>query len=95
MSSKVSATPGTSSMSKRPRDDEDAAVVADTETNQEDPSRAPVSKKVRIIQRVGPEVRRGSLYRNLNRLLERNRQFHTLSGTELFFPGGGVGRGQY
>lgn len=44
-------------MSKRPRDDEDAAVVADTETNQEDPSRAPLSKKVRIIQRVGPEVR--------------------------------------
>lgn len=58
-------------MSKRPRDDEDAAVVADTETNQEEPSRAPVSKKVRIIQRVGPEVRRESLYGNLNRLLER------------------------
>lgn len=43
-------------MSKRPREDEDAAVVADTETTQEDPSRAPVSKKVRIIQRVDPEV---------------------------------------
>lgn len=49
-------------MSKRPREEEDAAaaaaVVADTETSQEDPSRAPVSKKVRIIQRVDPEVRK-------------------------------------
>lgn len=50
-------------MSKRPRDEEDAAVVADTETNQEDPSRAPVSKKVRIIQRVGPEVRKVIIYK--------------------------------
>lgn len=51
--SQVSAAPGTSSMSKRPREEEDAA---DTETTQEDPTRAPGLKKVRIIQRVDPEV---------------------------------------
>lgn len=50
-------------MSKRPREEEDAAVVADTETTQEDPSRAPVPKKVRIIQRVGPEVRKVIMYK--------------------------------
>lgn len=58
MSPPVSAAPGTSSMSKRPREEEDAAaVVADTESTQEDASRAPVSKKMCIIQRVDPEVR--------------------------------------
>ncbi|XP_034557497.1 translocated promoter region b, nuclear basket protein isoform X3 [Notolabrus celidotus] len=52
----VSATPGTSSMSKRPREEEEStSMVTDTETNQEDPSRAPIPKKLRIIQRVGPE----------------------------------------
>ncbi|XP_035767448.1 translocated promoter region b, nuclear basket protein [Neolamprologus brichardi] len=52
----VSATPGTSAMSKRPREEEEtASVVADTEATQEDTSRAPISKKLRIIQRVGPE----------------------------------------
>lgn len=45
-------------MSKRPREEEEtASVVADTEATQEDTSRAPISKKLRIIQRVGPEVR--------------------------------------
>ncbi|KAM7011947.1 translocated promoter region b, nuclear basket protein [Tautogolabrus adspersus] len=52
----VSATPGTSSMSKRPRDEEESStMVTDTETTQEDSSRAPIPKKLRIIQRVGPE----------------------------------------
>ncbi|XP_071342326.1 translocated promoter region b, nuclear basket protein isoform X2 [Trachinotus anak] len=52
----VSATPGTSSMSKRPREEEESTtMVTDTEATQEDPSRAPISKKLRIIQRVGPE----------------------------------------
>lgn len=56
--SPVSATPGTSAMSKRPREEEEtASVVTDTEATQEDTSRAPISKKLRIIQRVGPEVR--------------------------------------
>lgn len=56
----VSATPGTSSMSKRPRDEEEStSIVTDTETPQEDTSRAPIPKKLRIIQRVGPEVRNG------------------------------------
>lgn len=59
-SSLVSATPGTSSMSKRPREEEESAtMVTDTEATQEDTSRAPIPKKLRIIQRVGPEVRRG------------------------------------
>uniref|UniRef100_A0A3Q3GMK6 Nucleoprotein TPR n=1 Tax=Labrus bergylta TaxID=56723 RepID=A0A3Q3GMK6_9LABR len=52
----VSATPGTSSMSKRPREEEESStMVTDTETTQEDSSRAPIPKKLRIIQRVGPE----------------------------------------
>nr|XP_040040148.1 translocated promoter region b, nuclear basket protein [Gasterosteus aculeatus aculeatus] len=52
----VSATPGTSSMSKRPREEEEIApVLPDTESTQEDTSRAPIPKKLRIIQRVGPE----------------------------------------
>uniref|UniRef100_A0A8C9ZSN7 Nucleoprotein TPR n=1 Tax=Sander lucioperca TaxID=283035 RepID=A0A8C9ZSN7_SANLU len=56
----VSATPGTSSMSKRPREEEESAtMVTDTESTQEDTSRAPIPKKLRIIQRVGPEVSRG------------------------------------
>ncbi|XP_041646505.1 translocated promoter region b, nuclear basket protein [Cheilinus undulatus] len=51
----VSATPGTISMSKRPREEEESStMVTDTETTQED-SRAPIPKKLRIIQRVGPE----------------------------------------
>uniref|UniRef100_A0A672ZH31 Nucleoprotein TPR n=1 Tax=Sphaeramia orbicularis TaxID=375764 RepID=A0A672ZH31_9TELE len=55
----VSATPGTSSMTKRPRDEEEStSLVTDTETPQEDTARGPISKKLRIIQRVGPEVRR-------------------------------------
>ncbi|XP_034736261.1 translocated promoter region b, nuclear basket protein isoform X1 [Etheostoma cragini] len=52
----VSATPGTSSMSKRPREEEESAtMVTDTESTQEENSRAPIPKKLRIIQRVGPE----------------------------------------
>ncbi|XP_069009311.1 translocated promoter region b, nuclear basket protein isoform X2 [Embiotoca jacksoni] len=52
----VSATPGTSAMSKRPREEDDSnAVLTDTEATQEDTSRAPIPKKLRIIQRVGPE----------------------------------------
>lgn len=58
--SQVSATPGTSSMSKRPREEEESAtLVTDTEATQDDTSRAPIPKKLRIIQRVGPEVRKG------------------------------------
>lgn len=46
-------------MSKRPRDEEESTtIVTDTEATQEDGSRASKSKKPRIIQRVGPEVRR-------------------------------------
>ncbi|XP_041861765.1 translocated promoter region b, nuclear basket protein [Melanotaenia boesemani] len=52
----VSATPGTSAMSKRPREEEESSnVVTDTEATQEDNSRAPIPKKLRIIQRVDPE----------------------------------------
>ncbi|XP_028258741.1 translocated promoter region b, nuclear basket protein [Parambassis ranga] len=52
----VSATPGTSAMPKRPREDEESnTMVPDTEATQEDTSRAPMPKKLRIIQRVGPE----------------------------------------
>ncbi|XP_072245246.1 translocated promoter region b, nuclear basket protein isoform X3 [Leuresthes tenuis] len=52
----VSATPGTSTMSKRPREEEEnSPVVTDTEATQEDAPRAPISKKLRIIQIVGPE----------------------------------------
>lgn len=56
--SQVSATPGTSTMSKRPREEEESTstMVTDTEAPQEDTSRAPIPKKLRIIQRVGPEV---------------------------------------
>uniref|UniRef100_A0A3B4WVR4 Nucleoprotein TPR n=1 Tax=Seriola lalandi dorsalis TaxID=1841481 RepID=A0A3B4WVR4_SERLL len=58
--SPVSATPGTSSMSKRPREEEESTtMVTDTEATQDDNSRAPIPKKLRIIQRVGPEVRKG------------------------------------
>lgn len=47
----------TSSMSKRPREEEqDNSTVTDTETPQEDSSEPPIPKKLRIIQRVGPEV---------------------------------------
>uniref|UniRef100_A0A1A8U2U2 Nucleoprotein TPR n=1 Tax=Nothobranchius furzeri TaxID=105023 RepID=A0A1A8U2U2_NOTFU len=52
----VSATPGTSALSKRPREEEESSVVtAETETTQEDTSRTPIAKKLRMIQRVGPE----------------------------------------
>ncbi|XP_026200852.1 translocated promoter region b, nuclear basket protein isoform X2 [Anabas testudineus] len=51
----VSATPGTSAMAKRPREEEESTtIVTDTEATQED-TRAPIPKKLRIIQRVGPE----------------------------------------
>ncbi|KAK1896767.1 Nucleoprotein TPR [Dissostichus eleginoides] len=51
----VSATPG-SSMSKRPREEEEStAMLTDTDSTQEDTSRAPIPKKLRIIQIVGPE----------------------------------------
>lgn len=44
-------------MSKRPRDEEESAsLVTETETGQDDTSRVPIPKKLRIIQRVGPEV---------------------------------------
>lgn len=52
--SQVPAAAGTSSMPKRPGGKEDAAVVAATETNQEDPFRASVSKNVRLVHRVNP-----------------------------------------
>ncbi|XP_077439569.1 translocated promoter region b, nuclear basket protein isoform X2 [Vanacampus margaritifer] len=54
----VSATPGSSSsLSKRPREEDESSstVVTDTDAAQEDITRAPISKKLRIIQRVGPE----------------------------------------
>uniref|UniRef100_UPI003AADA419 translocated promoter region b, nuclear basket protein n=1 Tax=Centroberyx gerrardi TaxID=166262 RepID=UPI003AADA419 len=52
----VSATPGTSTMSKRPREEEDSTtMVIDTDTTQDDSSEPPIPKKLRIIQRVGPE----------------------------------------
>ncbi|XP_023810077.1 nucleoprotein TPR isoform X3 [Oryzias latipes] len=52
----VSATSGSSAMSKRPREEEESStMVTETEATQEDTSRAPVPKKLRIIQRVGPE----------------------------------------
>ncbi|KAJ4943788.1 hypothetical protein JOQ06_006283 [Pogonophryne albipinna] len=51
----VSATPG-SSMSKRPREEEESTTMLnDTDSTQEDTSRAPIPKKLRIIQIVGPE----------------------------------------
>ncbi|XP_077389339.1 translocated promoter region b, nuclear basket protein isoform X2 [Festucalex cinctus] len=54
----VSATPGSSSsLSKRPREEDESSstVVTDTDAPLEDTSRAPIPKKMRIIQRVGPE----------------------------------------
>ncbi|XP_015241685.1 PREDICTED: nucleoprotein TPR-like isoform X4 [Cyprinodon variegatus] len=52
----VSATPGSSAMSKRPREEEEnSAAFTEVEPTQEDTSRAPIPKKLRIIQRVGPE----------------------------------------
>ncbi|KAK0150428.1 Nucleoprotein TPR [Merluccius polli] len=54
----VSATPGTSSMSKRPREEEQdssSTMVTETDAPQEDPLDPPLTKKLRIIQRVGPE----------------------------------------
>ncbi|MED6273421.1 hypothetical protein CHARACLAT_006124, partial [Characodon lateralis] len=52
----VSATPGTSAMSKRPREEEESnAAFTEVEATPEDTPRAPISKKLRIIQRVGPE----------------------------------------
>lgn len=50
----VSATPG-SSMSKRLREEEQEGTSADTETPEE-PSELPTPKKLRLVQRVGPEV---------------------------------------
>ncbi|XP_077462726.1 translocated promoter region b, nuclear basket protein isoform X2 [Stigmatopora argus] len=54
----VSATPGSSSsVSKRPREEDESTstMVTDTEAPQEDTPRVPISKKLRLIQRVGPE----------------------------------------
>ncbi|XP_057697331.1 translocated promoter region b, nuclear basket protein isoform X1 [Corythoichthys intestinalis] len=54
----VSATPGSSSsVSKRAREEDESTstMVTDTEALQEDSSRAPIPKKLRFIQRVGPE----------------------------------------
>ncbi|KAL4635951.1 nucleoprotein TPR-like [Arapaima gigas] len=50
----VSATPG-SSMSKRPRDEEQESPAEAVETTQEEPAEMPIPKKLRIIQRVNPE----------------------------------------
>lgn len=81
-------------MSKRPRGEEEDA--ADTETSQEDPSRAPALKKVRIIQRVDPEVSNvvtetdssfQSEWKNLN-------ASHSVCHYWLFFPGGDADGGQ-
>ncbi|XP_060934177.1 translocated promoter region b, nuclear basket protein [Limanda limanda] len=55
-SSMFGAVSGTSSMSKRPREEEESSsMVTDTEAPPEDTPRAPIPKKLRIIQRVGPE----------------------------------------
>uniref|UniRef100_A0A8C9WPJ3 Nucleoprotein TPR n=1 Tax=Scleropages formosus TaxID=113540 RepID=A0A8C9WPJ3_SCLFO len=51
----VSATPG-SSITKRPRDEEQESPAEAVEATQEEPAELPVPKKLRIIQRVGPEV---------------------------------------
>ena len=54
----LSPVSGTSSMSKRPREEEESSsMVTDTEPPPEETIRPPISKKLRIIQRVGPEVR--------------------------------------
>uniref|UniRef100_A0A3B4UDI0 Nucleoprotein TPR n=1 Tax=Seriola dumerili TaxID=41447 RepID=A0A3B4UDI0_SERDU len=67
----VSATPGTSSMSKRPREEEESTtMVTDTEATQDDNSRAPIPKKLRIIQRVGPEVRKGIKHKSMEKIEE-------------------------
>uniref|UniRef100_A0A3B4WQJ2 Nucleoprotein TPR n=1 Tax=Seriola lalandi dorsalis TaxID=1841481 RepID=A0A3B4WQJ2_SERLL len=67
----VSATPGTSSMSKRPREEEESTtMVTDTEATQDDNSRAPIPKKLRIIQRVGPEVRKGIKHKAMEKIEE-------------------------
>ncbi|XP_066548647.1 nucleoprotein TPR isoform X2 [Amia ocellicauda] len=50
----VSATPGTS-IPKRPREEEEESAPDNTEGLQEDPADPPIPKKLRIIQRVGPE----------------------------------------
>uniref|UniRef100_A0A8C9R977 Nucleoprotein TPR n=1 Tax=Scleropages formosus TaxID=113540 RepID=A0A8C9R977_SCLFO len=50
----VSATPG-SSITKRPRDEEQESPAEAVEATQEEPAELPVPKKLRIIQRVGPE----------------------------------------
>lgn len=42
-------------MSKRPRDEEESTTMV-TDTELDDTSRVPIPKKLRIIQRVGPEV---------------------------------------
>uniref|UniRef100_A0A8C9U3P9 Nucleoprotein TPR n=1 Tax=Scleropages formosus TaxID=113540 RepID=A0A8C9U3P9_SCLFO len=53
----VSAT-ASSSVPKRPREEEQEAAAADsTETRQEEPVEPPIPKKLRIVQRLGPEVR--------------------------------------
>ncbi|XP_046905447.1 translocated promoter region b, nuclear basket protein isoform X1 [Hypomesus transpacificus] len=53
-------TPGPSSMSKRPREEDMETSAGDSEAPQEappeDPSEPPIPKKIRIIQRVGPEA---------------------------------------
>ncbi|XP_062251607.1 translocated promoter region b, nuclear basket protein [Platichthys flesus] len=55
-SSMFGTVSGTSSMSKRPREEEESSsMVTETEAPPEDTSRAPIPKKLRIIQRVGPE----------------------------------------
>lgn len=43
-------------MSKRPREEEQEGQADAAETTQEESSDVPLSKKVRIIQRVGPEL---------------------------------------
>ncbi|MBN3321592.1 TPR protein, partial [Atractosteus spatula] len=50
----VAATPGTS-LPKRPREEEEESAPDNTESMQEDPADPPISKKLRIIQRVEPE----------------------------------------
>uniref|UniRef100_A0A8C9TK80 Nucleoprotein TPR n=1 Tax=Scleropages formosus TaxID=113540 RepID=A0A8C9TK80_SCLFO len=51
----VSAT-ASSSVPKRPREEEQEAAAADsTETRQEEPVEPPIPKKLRIVQRLGPE----------------------------------------
>lgn len=57
-------------MSKRPREEEESTtMVTDTEITQEDTSRAPIPKKLRIIQRVGPEVRKGATQKSVEKIV--------------------------